>query len=37
MYYDGLKLFDKIFERDGFESAKIAANTLVTDKQLRQF
>jgi len=36
-YYDGMGFFDKVFERDGFEGAKFAANTLVTDEQLRQF
>ncbi|MFA6461668.1 MAG: hypothetical protein WCV90_05330 [Candidatus Woesearchaeota archaeon] len=36
-YYEGHKIFEGIFEKHGLEGAKIAANTLITDEQLRRF
>lgn len=35
-YYRGAEIFEKIYARDGFDAAKTAANTLVTDKRLMQ-
>lgn len=36
-YYVGLQLFEKIFERDGFEGARHAATVLTSDAELREY
>ena len=35
--YNGAEFFNKIFEKKGFESAKYAANNLITNEQLKEF